>query len=329
MTTRRGFLASLAAGAAACTGATGMAGPEGPPGPPGPPAPPPPPPPAPGSTAKLSDFGVTWIGDETDKVLTAIDSVSRFGGTLDLEGRHLVTTAAPAIGATDQLIGQQRGLRIVNCDLGWTVRGRQPFRAKPGVQVLFFEMNRVLLEMPDLVAGDRMWDYTWFSKALWDHCWIRPLPGVTAFWGIGNGAGSGPYQMKWIGNEIGAGGNGIEAVALSGPSSGPNDLTIRDNRFNQVATAVKIGRHCQQAHFDGQNLFETFDTALDLGGVSTYVGPDHRFEGGNRGIILRRFSHGMIDTQYWSSIPSECRIIAEGDQVDLARWAIAFQPEQG
>lgn len=317
---RRAFLAATAVALVGCRGATGLTGADGRDGPPGPPGPPPPP--VLGAMKRLSDYGVTWQGDETAKVQAAVNDVAIYGGSLDFEGRAITLTAPITIPPTSQLIGQQRGLKIVNAMAGIIAGGDFPlFKAAPNLLVLYFGLDTVQLQGLQPTRSAPLVDYQGMSHFRFTDVWAF-APNGDGFRAVGNYAGQAPYYGTWMGCLLGCA-RGIVAAAFGGPSSGPNSNTVRDTRFSGCGVGIEIGPDCQNWVVT-EDQFEGCGIGIEARGTRLLIGDGNRFEGSAAqvGIQLGPVSDGKVGRQYWSVGK---RVTAD-PALDLANWVLDAQP---
>lgn len=254
---------------------------------------------------RISDYGVTGVGDETVKVNQALAVAALSGGTVDFQGKHV--TAAMVIPATPNLIGQVRSVVLTNCMGSITApAGQSVLRVEPGLSAYFIEVNHCLLL--GSVDFSRMFNSRFVSV------WILPPAGQ---WGM---TASGPSYYNTIESSYIGGPLSVRAISTGGPATGPNTNRLIGNR---IQGTVLIGAGVQNWIVDG-NAFESCGpVCLDLAGTRLDVRSGNRFEGAVDGIVLRAGSDGWIAPQYWSSI-SGLRIKFDG--ADPLAWSIAPQP---
>lgn len=262
--------------------------------------------PGPGLLAiRVSEYGVTGLGDETAKVNQAIAAAALSGGTVDFEGKQV--TAAMVIPATPNLIGQVRAVRLTNCMGSVTAPAGQPvLKVAAGLDAYFIEVSHCLL------LGSV--DYSRMFNSRFVGVWILPPAGQWAM------TASGPSYYNTIESSYLGGPLALRAMPTGGPATGPNTNRLLGTR---VQGRVEIGPHVQNWIVDG-NAFESCGAVcLDLSGVRLSIGAGNRFEGAVDGIVLRAGSDGWIGPQYWSSVTG-VRIKFEG--ADPLAWSIAPQP---
>lgn len=254
---------------------------------------------------RVSDYGVTGVGDESVKVNQAIAAAALSGGVVDFEGKHL--TAAMVIPATPNLIGQVRGVVLTNCMGSITAPAGQPvLRVAAGLDAYFLEVSHCLL------LGSV--DYSRMFNSRFVSVWVLPPAGQWAY------TASGPAYYNTIESGYIGGPLALRALSTGGPATGPNTNRLLGTR---VQGTVLIGAGVQNWIIDG-NAFESCGAVcLDLSGTRLDIRSGNRFEGAVNGIVLRAGSDGWIAPQYWSSI-SGLRIKFDG--ADPLAWSIAPQP---
>lgn len=254
---------------------------------------------------RISDYGVTGVGDETVKVNQALAAAALSGGTVDFQGKHV--TAAMVIPATPNLIGQVRSVVLTNCMGSITAPAGQPvLRVEPGLSAYFIEVNHCLLL--GSVDFSRMFNSRFVSV------WILPPAGQWAMTASG-AAYYNTIESSYLGGPL-----ALRAMPTGGAATGPNTNRLLGTR---VQGRLEIGPHVQNWIVDG-NAFESCGAiCLDLSGERLVIGAGNRFEGAVDGIVLRAGSDGWIAPQYWSSI-SGLRIKFDG--ADPLAWSIAPQP---
>ncbi len=254
---------------------------------------------------RISDYGVTGVGDETVKVNAAIAAAAVFGGVVDFEGKDI--TAAMVIPATPRLNGQVRAVRLTNCMGSITAPAGQPvLRVAAGLDAYFIEVSYCLLL--GSVDFSRMFNTRFVGV------WILPPAGQWAMTASG-AAYYNTIESSYLGGPL-----ALRAMPTGGPATGPNTNRLLGSR---IQGTVVIGHHAQNWIIDG-NAFESCGpVCLDLAGTRISVREGNRFEGAVDGIVLRAGSDGWIAPQYWSSI-SGLRIKFDG--ADPLAWSIAPQP---
>lgn len=260
-----------------------------------------------GAAAALSGGGAPAPGPQSVRVSdypspdSALRSVERYGGTLDMEGKP--ASVSFQIHASPGLTNppQSRFVTITNCGGGLSpVGGRPVLSAAPGVSVYFFTLSKCL------VHGGI--DFSRFHNSTIQDVWM-PTGGLSM-----TGAA---YYNRIV--NLYAAGNCLTATATGGPSSGPNHNQIEGGRCQGTVT---IGAQVQDWQVNGMAFEGCGRVCLSLAGTRLYIG-NNRFEcAGPTGIDLLAGSDGVINPSYWSS----CTVKIRFRGAERRAWTISPQP---